>query len=186
MALKAVRERVFELCQLPENRLTGAFFEEHLCVVAQYALQLADKLHADPELVELAAYLHDISAVLDFTTLSTHAVDSSAEAGEILAGLGYPPEKIAAIQIAIGLHTVPLKAGGGSPEAVCLSNADAVSQIANPAYWLFFAFRILNLDFTEGCQWYLNRIMQNWNALIPEARALIEKKYHETLRSLSG
>lgn len=181
MLINLIRERVLELCQAPENRLTPAFFDEHLLVVAHYARELADKLNADPEMVELASYLHDISAVRDFNSLPTHAVDSSTEAGAILAEYKYPPEKIGVVQIAIGLHALPLKVGEGSPEAVCLSNADAIAQIANPAYWLFFAYRIRNLDFAEGRQWYLNRVMQSWNAMIPEARALIEPQYQNVL-----
>ncbi|MCE5228122.1 HD domain-containing protein [bacterium] len=179
MPIAAIHQLVHDLCNSLDNLLTASFFNDHLSIVAHYALLLAAPLHADPELLEIASYLHDISAVRDFNTLPTHAADSAIQAGQILSDLGYPADKIAIIQNAIELHAQPLKSG--SPEAVALSNADAIAQISNPSYWLFFAFKIRNLDYAVGRQWYATRIQQNWSALIPEAQDLIEQKYTSEL-----
>jgi len=62
-------------------------------------------------------------------------------------------------------------------EEFCLSNADAISQIANPGYWLYFAFRIKNMNYDEGRSWYLSRINDHWTKMIETARNLVESDY---------
>ncbi len=36
------------------------------------------------------------------------------------------------------LHAIPVAPDKGTKEEVCVSNADAISQIIRPAYWLYF------------------------------------------------
>ncbi len=181
MLLDEVRQEVREACERPENALTASFYDEHLAIVAAHATSLATALGADPEVVELAAWLHDISAVLDLATLPTHAEASADLAGGMLARRGYPDARVAAVASAIRRHSAPLQVGDGTPEEVCLSNADAGAQIAAPAFWLYFAFRVRNLDFAAGRAWYAGRVRQNWQAMIPQARALVEPAYARAL-----
>ncbi len=176
-----IRREVSEACQRPANVLSPSFESEHLTVVAAYARALAPELGADARLVELAAYLHDISAVLDFGTLPAHAAASADLAGAMLARHGLPAEQIDVVTSAIRRHSQPLAVGEGTPEEVCLSNADAMAQIAAPAFWLFFAFAVRKLGFAEGTQWYARRVRESWEAMIPEARALVEAEYERAL-----
>ena len=74
-------------------------------------------------------------------------------------------------------HVSPIGLNGGTVEEICLSNADAMSQIVNPLYWLYFAFKIRNLSYDEGKKWCLNRIDDNWSKLIDPAKDLIESDY---------
>jgi hypothetical protein len=67
---------------------------------------------------------------------------------------------------------------------VCVSNADAMSQVVRPAYWLYFAFQVRRLGFAEGRDWLRQRVENNWAALIPPARALIEKEYRQVAEFL--
>lgn len=68
-------------------------FEYHVVIVVKFALELADKLGADKEIVEIAAWLHDYAAVagMDF---EEHHIHGAAEAEKILLSLDYPREKI--------------------------------------------------------------------------------------------
>jgi len=175
--LEDIRQEVLEACRRPDNVLTPAFYDQHLRLVAEHATALADVLGAEREIVELAAWLHDLSAVLDFSTLPTHAEASAQLAASMLARRGYPGDRIDRVAGAIRRHGAPLGAGEGTAEEVCVSNADAMSQIAAPAFWLFFAFEVRKLGFAEGQRWYGERVRQGWQALVPEARALIESEY---------
>ncbi len=179
-----IRSDVLEACGRADNLLTPAFFDRHLEVVAAYARELADALGADREIVELAAWLHDISAVLDLGTLPTHAADSAQLGARMLRARGYLEERAARVAEAIGAHVVPLARGQGSLEAVCLSNADAMAQIAMPAFWLFFAFTVRRLSYDDGLRWYAGLVRQRWEQLIPEARARIEPE-HELAMTLA-
>jgi uncharacterized protein len=151
-----------------------------------YCDQLCAILNADCEIVRISAYLHDISAVIDFKTLPTHNTNSSEIAESFLAKNNYPRNKIEKVVQCIKSHISPLTIQKGNIEDVVLSNADAMSQIVNPAYWLYFAYKLRGLNFNDGQSWYLNKINTNWNLLIDPAKKLIEDKYWNVKKALEN
>lgn len=62
-------------------------------------------------------------------------------------------------------------------EDSCVSNADAIAQITNAAYWLYYVYQIRQFEFDKGREWMRNRVEKNWHALIPQAKELIEEPY---------
>lgn len=177
MSIIPVREYVRQACQRNENIFGPSFFEEHLSVVAGCAARLAKRLEADSEVVDLAAYLHDFSAVRDPGTLPVHAEVSADLAKQLLIERGYSPNTVAGVAEAIALHSTPLQIGEASTEAVCLSNADAAGRILRPAYWLYFAFRVRNQGFDEGRRWLRTLLETQWHALIEPAKELVSAEY---------
>jgi HD superfamily phosphodiesterase len=177
MILETIAEYVRDASQKPDNALSPFFFNEHVVMVLSYAEQLCGGLQADHEVVSISAYLHDISAVIDIASLPKHNLDSAERAGLLLNELGYSPEGIREVKECIVRHVNPIKIGDASVEAVVLSNADAMSQIANPAYWLYFVFKIRTTSFEEGRAWYANKIESNWISLVEPAKILVHEKY---------
>ncbi len=184
MIVEAIAREVREACGRPGNVFTPAFYDRHLAVVAKYSAELAAALGADGDTVALAAWLHDISAVLDFATLPEHPAASARIAGEWLARHGDPAARSAIVADAIRRHSTPLRLGEGSPEAICLSNADAMAQIAAPDFWLYFAFRIRNLGYEDGRRWYQEKVRTNWEAIIPAAQEIVRARYREVVAAL--
>ncbi len=181
MIVEAIRNRVKEECVRDQNVLGPSFFEEHLEVVAQYGAELAIRLGADAEIVALAAYLHDISAVRDFSTLPTHAQDSAEIARHILDELGYPAERVERVAQCIRTHSSPLQTPGATPEQVCISNADAIAQIVRPAFWCFIAYGVFRMNFEDGRRWQRERRERNWAAMIRPAQKLAHEGYEVSL-----
>jgi len=177
MITKIAHDHVSGLCRAKENLFGPLFFEEHIMVVAYYAKKLAELLGANAEIVELAAYLHDISAISDFKTLSEHPAIGAATAAEFLKLNGYPAAKIEKVKECIVSHSLPRAKGKGALEEVCVSNADAISQIIKPAYWLYYIFSVRKFDFEAGRDWYRARIESHRKAMIPEALSLIQDEY---------
>ncbi|MBN1508776.1 MAG: HD domain-containing protein [Sedimentisphaerales bacterium] len=180
MITETVREYVFNECNSSRNAFGTAFFDQHLLVVREYGRSLAKVLGADAEIVELAAYLHDIAAVQDLVTLTRHPMAGAETARKLLQENGYPAERIERVARCIMSHASPVQMGCGLPEEVCLSNADAMSQITKPVYWLYYAFQIRQFGFAEGREWLRQRVESNWTALIRPARDMIEKEYRQT------
>jgi hypothetical protein len=175
MLVPDVKAYVRKICDRPENIFGPAFYERHLDEVAGWALKLAEHLHADREIVELASYFHDISAVLEPATLPRHPVASAELAMDFLRKTGYSQANLEKVAGAIRLHSDPLL--GGSAEAVCVSNADAMARIAQPAYWLWFAFVVRRLSFDEGRRWLRELIERQWALMIVPARQLVANEY---------
>jgi uncharacterized protein len=177
MIVEAMKKHVAEACESGKNAFGPAFFEEHLSVVVEYAKRLGQILGGDLEIIELAAWLHDLSAVQDFAALPKHPVLSAEIARRLLGEKGYPAERIERVAQCIASHSAPVQIGSGLPEEVCVSNADAMSQIVKPAYWFYYVFRVRQFGFVEGRDWLRQRVQSNWAALIPPARAIIEKQF---------
>jgi uncharacterized protein len=173
-----IKEMVEKECNRPQNVLDTAFFKEHILIVRDYACKLAEKLGADQEVVELSAYLHDLSVVRDYNSISNHAIISADIAELALKNELYDLDKAKMVSKAITTHVKPIQIGHGSLEEICLSNADAISQIVKPAYWMFFAFSIRKLSFQQGIEWYRQRVEDNWNNLIQPAKDLIQDEYN--------
>ncbi len=183
MLEEQMRIWIKDVCRHGTGPFDTSFFEKHICVMAQIADTLAQTFHADREVVALAAYLHDISAIEDYTTVANHHILGGERAGEILTAHGYPAEKIDAVRRCIFTHSAPVAAGQGTMEEICISNADAVSQIMMPGYWLHYAFVFKHMSYKEGLDWYIDKIDSHWNAMAEEARAIAAQAY-QTARVL--
>lgn len=182
--IEEIRDYVAGECDSSRNAFGPAFFEEHLSVVVGYARQLGQTLGGDLEIVELAGWLHDLSAIQDFAVLPRHSAVSADIARRILQDKGYPSDRIERVAACIASHSSPVQIGGGSIEEVCISNADAMSQIVKPMYWHYYVFRVRQFSFAEGRDWLRQRVDSNWAALISPARDIIEKSYHQVREML--
>ncbi len=177
MLVAPVREYVRQACRRKENIFGPSFFEEHLLVVAGCASRMATYLNADSEIVELAAYLHDLSAVCDPSTLAIHATASADLAKLLLTERAYASDTVTGVAGAIASHSAPLQIGRASPEAVCVSNADAAARILRPTYWLYVAFGIRKEGFEEGRRWLRTLLEAHWRDLIEPAKELVASQY---------
>lgn len=78
---------------------------EHVERVYRMAERLAQIEGADLEIVRAAALLHDVEGTTPGAEVRTnHHFSSAAFAGELLAGEGWTPERIAAVQHCIRAH----------------------------------------------------------------------------------
>jgi uncharacterized protein len=184
MIVDEMRDYVAGECRSGKNTFGSAFFDEHLSVVARYATELGRSFGADLEIIQLAAWLHDLSAVQDFAALPRHPALSAEIARTMLQERGYPAERIECVAACIASHSSPIQIGNGLLEEVCLSNADAISQIVKPSYWHYYIFKVRGFGFPEGRDWLRQRVASHWAALIPQARALIEMQYAQVRECL--
>ena len=104
---------------------------EHSYAAVLLARWLAPATGADLDVVECAAWLHDVAKRLkDPQTKDTHAQDASAQVAAILAGTDFPPGKIPAVCHAIECHVGLKLAKQLEPlEAACLWDCDKLSKI---------------------------------------------------------
>ena len=175
--LEQIKSLIRDVCIHGTGPFDIIFFDKHICVMAQIADTLAQAYQADREIVTLAAYLHDISAIEDYASVARHHILGGERAEEILAAHGYPADKTDAVRKCIFSHSAPVAKGQGTLEEVCISNADAASQILMPGYWLHYAFAVKQMDYKSGLNWYTEKIDSHWNSMAEEARAIVTEAY---------
>jgi uncharacterized protein len=179
--IEAMRSLIEDVCNYGTGPFDADFYAQHILVMAGVADALAVMLHADREVVALAAYLHDIAAVEDYGSVAKHHILGADRAAAILKDRGCAEDTIFAVRRCILSHPAPLSPGHGTPEEVAISNADAVSQILRPGYWLRYGTVAKNLGYRDSLISYKNRIQSHWAALIPEAKPLASDVYHGAL-----
>lgn len=172
-SLPVLERLIKEACAAPSNRFGPDFLVQHIYLHRAYALRLAAILGADPAVVEAAAFLHDVAAVRDFSCLASHPEESAKQAALILQDLGLAPDFVDRVCGCIAAHSAPVAIGAGSLEVVCVSNADAMSQLARPGYWFYYVFHVREMGCTEGMEWYRARLAAHKAGLIPQACELI-------------
>ncbi len=111
---------------------------EHVLAVVRLARKLAKQMGADEEVVEAAAWLHDVAKQ---TAGAKHPQVGAKYARAFLTNTDFPPEKIEAVASAIEQH-MGLWRDEGDPlenlEAAVLWDADKLSKIGLTAvfHWL--------------------------------------------------
>ena len=181
VTISQLNDYIKKLCSQPSNQFAQAFFDLHIKQVEKYSVLLAGKLGADKDVVQVAALIHDVAAISDFSKLAQHASEGAILARELLAKYPLSNEQKEKVFHCIETHSQPIALGADISEAVCVSNADAISQIAQPLYWSYYIFNIRKFSFEEGFKWYQQRVESHWNTLIEPAKELIEIKYKQAL-----
>ena len=82
--IKEVRAIVERACVAESNVFGYGIWTHHIVRVAHHAVRLAPMFGADPEIVEIAALLHDYASVRDEALYEEHHVHGPIEAGRLL------------------------------------------------------------------------------------------------------
>jgi uncharacterized protein len=180
-----IERMVEQVCKQETNIFGYTIWTHHIKPVAQNAKQLASRLGADLEIVEIAALLHDFASVKDKALYKDHHFNSAIEAEKILKGFDYPVEKIEAVKQCIETHRGSISEQRRSIEAQCVASADAMAHIQNVPALLYSAYTQRNMEIDEGMDWLRKKLQRSWNKLVPEARELVKEKFEAALKILS-
>lgn len=177
-----VRKHVLERYYTDENTARMNMYDTHVKYVVDYALELANRLQCEREIVEISALLHDISR-LDGSN-ENHHVDSAKYAEKILKKNGYDKTKIDKV-----IHCILTHRGGSSLprntlEANCLASADAMAHFRNISDMFYFVYHDLGVSSDMGKEMIKEKLEKSYNKILPEAKDIVEEKYLAAMRIL--
>ncbi len=178
MSVEEVREKV-------RPAFEPDFWERHIVLVHKYCVLLAEKLHADKEVVELAAYLHDYGRVMDPARRDEHQLTGAELAPKVLEG--YPEETVRHVQACIRTHRGSVDLKPGTIEAQILANADAMAHLDAVPWFLRLRYA-KGESVEEATAWLRQKLERNWTKklTLPEARKLVRKKHEAAMLLLGG
>ena len=111
-----LQHEIYDRCQKPTNKFgLGCYY--HIIAVVKNAEILAEKYGADKEIVVIAAWLHDIASITDYSLYELHHIHGAEIAYRILKEYGYDDRKISLVQKCIRNHR-----GSVSSEKTALKN----------------------------------------------------------------
>jgi len=174
MVTDYIREFVKQECK--KTQLTMDLYENHILLVAEYGERLSKLLGADSLVVELASYLHDFSSVHNFDHKTDHSIKNPKLIQELLSKFKFSESVIKGVTETIMANSRPIN-GKATIEAICLSNAEAMSQLAKPVFWMFFNNSAEQKPYKECVKTYIDWMESNWKTMISEARDMMAEEY---------
>ncbi|VVB73801.1 Ribonuclease Y [uncultured archaeon] len=178
-----VRGYVESECRKPSSKYGYEPFHDHFVPVHRYAKALAGKLGADVEIVELAAWLHDIGSIIHGR--EDHHLSGARIAGEKLKELGYPPDRIERVKHCIMSHRGSQKVERESPEARIIAEADAMSHFDDITGILQAAFVFEKKNRAEARESTRKKLQRSWEKLSPSAKEIVRPRYDAAMLLLS-
>lgn len=142
-------------------------YVNHVIIVAQEAVVLAEKYAANAELAEASALLHDIADAFTKRSDPEHDKKSLDKARDILTTCGYSPDEIQLIvDDALKFHSCYDGEKPSSLEGKILSTADAFAHLQTDFY--LYATRAFGAQksFQDTKQWVLDKIERDFHAKI--------------------
>lgn len=173
--IEQIRKHVEEQCKKEKNFFGMSAYTHHFISAVKYATRLAEKTGADKEIVEIAAWLHDIGSILG--DYENHHVSGANYAEKLLKQLDYPPGKIERIKHCILAHRTSKNIPRETVEAECVANADVMSHFDNISSLFNLALITMNKDIDDAKKFVKEKLEKDWNKLTPEAKEIIKPKY---------
>ena len=180
----SIAEIVKRACAAETNAWGYGIWSHHITKVVEHCRRLAPVFKADPEVVHLAALLHDYAPIKDSTLYAEHHVHSPLEAEKVLKQFGYPAETIEAVKHAIAAHRGSVKVERQSPEAECLASADAIAHFESVPSLLYLVYVTRKMDIDEGAAWVRAKLERSWAKLNPQMQELAKEQYASALKTL--
>ena len=152
----------------------------HFIPVRDHAVQLAEKLGADIEVVEIAAWLHDVGSIL--YGRENHHITGAEIAENKLKELNYPAEKIKKVKLCILNHRGSVNNSRESVEEQIISDADTISNFENISGIFKAAFVYENLNQGEAKISVREKLQRKYEQLyLEESREIVKPKYEAAM-----
>jgi len=183
--IEYLRKEVRARCEKSENRFgIGCYY--HIKAVAANAELLSEKYGADKETVTIAAWLHDIASITDYSLYENHHIHGAEMAADILNSLDYDKKKIPLVQSCIRNHRGSIKSERLSAEELCVADADAVSHFDNVPSLLYLAFVTKGMGFEDGKKFVAEKLERSFSKLSEKGRVFYGEKYRRVMEMLGS
>jgi uncharacterized protein len=181
--VEKIRKYVESVFSLPEAKYKESY-ENHFVPVVHFVRELSKKLNVDDnekEIVEIAAWLHDIGSIIHGR--ENHHITGAEIAEKKLRELNYPEEKIKVVKKCILNHR-------GSCEDVnnrelliegILVDADSMSAFENIDGLFQAAFLWENLNQQQARKSVKEKLIRKYNQLSETSKELIKPKYEAAM-----
>lgn len=181
--IKYLSDEVKRRCEMPDNFFgIGGFY--HIEAVVRNSELLADKYNADKEVVMIAAWLHDIASVTNYSLYEQHHLYGAEMANEILQQLEYDMNKIPLVEQCIKNHRGSISNNRTTVEELCVADADAISHFDNVPSLLYLAYVKRNMGIDEGKIFVRNKLKRSFQKLSSESKEYYLDKYEQIIRVL--
>lgn len=181
--LEKLQDEVHSRCLADTNQFgIGCYY--HIVAVVKNAELLADKYGADREVVMIAAWLHDIASITDYSLYELHHIHGAEMAYDLLKEYSYEEQKIFLVQECIRNHRGSIDAKRNSLEELCVADADAISHFDNIPGLLYLAYCQKGMGIEEGKEFVKEKLTRSFRKLSIESKKYYQGKFKNAMKFL--
>lgn len=181
--LKGLQQEIYDRCQRETNKFgPGCYY--HIAAVVQNAEILADEYGADKEIVMIAAWLHDIASITDYSLYVLHHIHGAKMAYDILKEYDYNDKKILLVQKCIENHRGSVSFEKSSAEELCVADADAISHFDSVPSLLYLAYVQKKLGIEDGREFVKDKLRRSFQKLSIRGKKLYQHKFEKVMEVL--
>lgn len=178
-----LEKEIYERAKKPENKFgIGCYY--HIEAVVKNAKILAKKYNADEEIVVIAAWLHDVASITDYSLYDKHHIYGADIAEEILKEFNYEQEKIDRVKMCIINHRGSVNNERLTIEEKCVADADAISHFDNVPNLLYLAYVEKKMSIEEGIKFVKEKLERSYRKLSDESKKFYSDKYNNVMSLL--
>jgi uncharacterized protein len=175
-SIEAVRRFVEKESYKPESHYGSEPYEFHFVPMHALAKTLAEKLEADVEIVEIAAWLHDIGSIM--YGRKDHHLTGAKVSDQVLSNLEYPLERREQVKHCILAHRGSNGIQPQTLEAQIIIDADTLCNFYNISGLFKAALVYEGLSQGEAQISVREKLERKWKKLqFPESRELIKDNF---------
>jgi len=174
--VEKIKKFVANECKKPRSRYGYEPYPFHFVPTVHYAKKLADELGGDKEVILVAAWLHDIGAIIHGR--DDHHLTGAQIAVAKLKQLHYPSRKIELVKKCILHHRGSKQNKRRSLEEKIVAEADTMSNFDNIAGIFKAVFIYENLTQGQAKKSVLKKLENKWRQLhFANSKKIIKPKY---------
>lgn len=171
-----VRRFVEDECRKPSSKYGFEPYGSHFVPVVKYAKLLANEFGADEEIVEIAAWIHDIGSIVHGR--KDHHVTGAKKAEDILREFGYPEERIGRVKDCVFHHRGSQGMELTTIEEQIVAEADSLSAFDNLEGIFKAALVYEHMTQEEARVSVLKKLNNKWNQLkFEKSKELVLPKF---------
>ena len=175
--IKEIYDEVKNRCMLPSNAYGIGAWDHHIELVYKIATEICGEYNADPNIVALAALLHDVASVTNKEYTEEHHIIGAKIAQDILSKYDLSSEQIEQIKKCILNHRGSRLVEKTTPEEVCIADADAMAHFYSVPSLLRMVYVEKNMSIDEGALFVYNKLQRSYNKLSEKGKEIITPQY---------
>lgn len=179
--IEEIRKFVEDECSKPFSNYSGAY-KHHFVPMHKIAKELAEKIGADVEIVEIAAWLHDIGSIVDGR--ENHHITGALIAEEKLRKLNYSEEKIKKVRECILNHRGSKENENerSSIESKIVAEADVLDCFNNIAKQFLITLVHEKKSLENAKISVVNKLKNKWSQLeFEESKNIVRAKFEAVI-----
>lgn len=182
--LENIRNEFIQISKKYEDKTSYNYWEEHVKYVVDFALELADRVGADKEIVEISAILHDIAKPLEERENEPHNIVGADLADVMLTKMNYDSEKIEKVKNCIVKHNGDVDLDSLTKEEWCVRNADVLTMLDNLTIFYYLAYSEYHMNYKDGKEYIKEIVTSKYSKLDSELKEEYKDRFEMLFQSI--